>query len=325
MRESILTVLVAPVPGGGGQGTFSELLSYLQPLAERGQLCYIRQAQAGPAAARNMGARAAQGEIVAFTDNDCLPEHDWIAKLVSGYDTEVVAIGGLIKNVVNDHWLTPFYLVQDERHRSPDEPLTYLDSANASFRRSVFLELGGFRETFTFPCAEDMDLGMRLLSAGHRLRLDRGAVVWHVNRTSLLDMIQQSIWRGLGEAYIMFEYDRDFLKHASQGMRLSVRRMLGHLIRVASGMPTSLRTLAFAILFSLRIAGFAFPQLEYYKDKIYPYKYEYCRSLALGWRRTYLCLALLWLDRILRLLGQVCGTLSYTYRQAKRGRLPSCL
>ncbi len=46
---------------------------------------YVRQDNAGPACARNHGARLAQGEFLAFTDSDCVPHEDWISQLMAGF------------------------------------------------------------------------------------------------------------------------------------------------------------------------------------------------------------------------------------------------
>jgi glycosyltransferase involved in cell wall biosynthesis len=49
---------------------------------------YIRQENGGPAKARNTGAREAEGEIIAFTDSDCIPEANWIEALIETFDAE---------------------------------------------------------------------------------------------------------------------------------------------------------------------------------------------------------------------------------------------
>ena len=53
-----------------------------------------RQSNAGPASARNTGARLASGEILVYTDADCVPKPDWLSQLVAGFGEGIVAVGG---------------------------------------------------------------------------------------------------------------------------------------------------------------------------------------------------------------------------------------
>jgi len=55
-------------------------------------LTYLHQENAGPAAARNCGAKESQDEIIFFTDSDCVPERDWIEKSIKPFQEEKVAV-----------------------------------------------------------------------------------------------------------------------------------------------------------------------------------------------------------------------------------------
>jgi len=60
---------------------------------------YLQQENRGPAAARNRGIQEAKGEIVAFTDDDCLAPADWLSRLTDGYDRypQVAGVGGYLE------------------------------------------------------------------------------------------------------------------------------------------------------------------------------------------------------------------------------------
>ncbi len=127
----------------------------------------------GPAAARNAGWRGALGSIIAFTDDDCVPDRHWLLEGVSALDrTGADAAGGRI--------VVPI----------PPEPTDYeLDAtgleraefatANAFCRRDALLAVGGFDERFTQAWREDSDLQFALLTAGFTVASAPDAIVVH--------------------------------------------------------------------------------------------------------------------------------------------------
>src|SRR5688572_3463399 len=119
---------------------------------------YVRVAgRHGPAAARNAGWRASHGEIIAFTDDDCVPDSGWVAAGVAGFaDPAVAAVTG--QTIVplpakpTDHAVTTAGLQGSE-----------FITANCFCRREILVALGGFDEQFTAAWREDSDLQFRIL------------------------------------------------------------------------------------------------------------------------------------------------------------------
>jgi GT2 family glycosyltransferase len=130
----------------------------------------------GPAGARNRGWRASSAPLVAFIDDDCVPEPAWLRAMATGL-TEADVVVGRTKPPHNQvDRIGPFssYIDSDS---APD--LAYL-SCNIAYRRSVLEQLGGFdEERFPFPNGEDTDLGLRARKAGFRDRSEPDALVWH--------------------------------------------------------------------------------------------------------------------------------------------------
>lgn len=105
----------------------------------------------GPAVARNAGWRAACGEIIAFTDDDCLPTPGWLRAGLSAFiDGIVGASGKLIMPLAH----TPTDYERDAVQLEKSEFVT----ANCFYRRDMLERVGGFDERFTAAWREDSDL-----------------------------------------------------------------------------------------------------------------------------------------------------------------------
>jgi GT2 family glycosyltransferase len=126
----------------------------------------------GPAAARNAGWRAARGEIIAFTDDDCVPHPQWLGMGVGAFEGDTVGAAGRIIVPVPP---TPTDYERDVAGLECSEFAT----ANCFYRRDALVEVGGFDERFTMAWREDSDLYLTLLERGHRLVKVPAAVVVH--------------------------------------------------------------------------------------------------------------------------------------------------
>lgn len=161
---------------------------------------YVLEPQPGQSRARNRGLARATGELVAFTDDDCVAEAGWLSGLAREYaDQRVMAVTGVVVPLELE---TPSqYLFEAQggfrrgfRRRVLDgtrvEPATSAGlagaGANATFRRRVFDELGPFREWLgpgtPARAADDNDIFCRILSAGYTVVYDPGRIVWHRHR-----------------------------------------------------------------------------------------------------------------------------------------------
>jgi GT2 family glycosyltransferase len=127
----------------------------------------------GPAAARNRGWQAANGDIIAFTDDDCIPAADWLAVGSASFDNPTVhGISGRI--------IVPVPSVPTDYERTvaglEHGPFA---TANCLYRRSVLSVVGGFDERFTVAWREDTDLEFALRAEGCRLIRQPAAIVVH--------------------------------------------------------------------------------------------------------------------------------------------------
>jgi glycosyltransferase involved in cell wall biosynthesis len=152
------------------------------PLAERVGIkdCpfsvrFLRDTNQGPATARNRGIREARGSIVAFTDDDCLPEPTWLETIAEAMrDAALYAVHGPVKSAVPP--IDPF--VHSLNTKREDGVAT----ANLAVRREMLLAVGGFDETFAAPYFEDFDLAKRLEAAYGPIAWRDDMVVQHPHR-----------------------------------------------------------------------------------------------------------------------------------------------
>lgn len=131
----------------------------------------------GPAAARNEGARAARAPVIAFTDDDCLPDANWLREGLAAIEAGADAAGGRIVVPL------PQRPTDFERDTSGLERAEFA-TANVFCRRAAFEEVGGFEESFTAAWREDSDLHFQLLRAGYSVGRAERAVVVHPARAA---------------------------------------------------------------------------------------------------------------------------------------------
>ena len=145
----------------------------------------------GPSAARNAGAALAAGELVAFTDNDCVVRPDWLRALVPYLgDPAVGFAGGRVVGPPEGGPIMAFEAVRSSLDMGPNsgevgvgQSIPYMPSCNLIARRVLLERLGGFAEDM--PIGEDVDLIWRGREAGARALYAPEGVVVHHHRSRL--------------------------------------------------------------------------------------------------------------------------------------------
>jgi GT2 family glycosyltransferase len=126
----------------------------------------------GPAAARNRGWHAAEGSIIAFTDDDTIPERQWLREGCAALTPEWVAVWGRVRVPV------PPAATDYERDAGRLDNAEFV-TANCFVRRSALVTVGGFDERFRAAWREDSDLFFSLLERAGRVAPAPRAVVLH--------------------------------------------------------------------------------------------------------------------------------------------------
>jgi glycosyltransferase involved in cell wall biosynthesis len=160
-----------------------------------------------PAVARNIGAAESSGDLICFTDADCIPSQDWLSTLLSRHqDPSITIVGGGVAFPADNYWrladnISTFH---PYLHTGPPGTRDQLPSLNLSVQRRVWNQVGPFDERYPRAAGEDADWTMRARLAGHRLHFEPRAFVSHVpERTTFEDLWRHAV--GFGQYSIKLD------------------------------------------------------------------------------------------------------------------------
>ena len=183
-------------------------------ISERfGYIRLINQENKGLSAARNVGIAAAEGEIVAFTDSDCVADPDWLHYLVTTFiRSGRAAVGGpnfpppedtLVPSAVAVSPGGPTHVLMS------DEIAEHIPGCNMAFKKTALEEINGFDPVFR-AAGDDVDLCWRLQNQGYQIGFSPAAVVWHFRRNTVQAYLNQQRGYGKAEAQLYFKHPYRF-------------------------------------------------------------------------------------------------------------------
>jgi len=214
----------------------------------------IKQKQAGPAKARNNGAKRARYEIVVFTDADCVPTKNWLREMLKPFaDPNVAAVQGAYKTKQSS-FMARFIQVEIE-HRYAKmlkaKELDWIGSYSAAYRKDIFLKEGGFDEKFPKASGEDPELSYRLHKKGYKLVFNPKAIVYHRHAESLIHYLRKKFQHAYWRVLLYKIHKEKMVRDAYTPQTLKAQlAMLAFAILFAILIPFN-TLFAFASLFSL--------------------------------------------------------------------------
>lgn len=154
---------------------------------------------AGPGAGRELAWRASSAPLVAFTDDDCQPEPDWLEQCLAAMSAtgRAVVVGRTVPDPRQVHLLVDF-----ARTQRVEDP-RFAQTCNVVYRRADLHAAGGFDRGFRAPGGEDTDLALRVEGLGSPRVFCADAVVRHdVRATSLRATLRETLrWQDVPRLY----------------------------------------------------------------------------------------------------------------------------
>jgi len=163
----------------------------------------LRQKNQGPAAARNEGVKHAKGNIILFTDSDCVPNRDWIEQMILPFkrDNDIAGVKGtyrtkqrsLAARFVQIEYEDKYDLLRKSKY------IDFIDTYSAAFKRDVFRKFRGYDTEFPVACAEDVELSYRISKKGYKMVFNPKAVVYHTHPNTIRSYLRKkykfAFWR----------------------------------------------------------------------------------------------------------------------------------
>ena len=209
---------------------------------------YFHEPRRGQALARNTGIPLASGEVIAFTDDDCIPAKDWLSKKVQNFSDPTIwaCTGRVVKHsdgdasqlfeevagqdlggerrvfTQQDIHFGPGMLLANAtkvfaKHMKSSAPVPWClgHGSSMAFRREAFRQNGGFDERYGWGCplggCEDIEILYRTLKAGQKTAYEPAAVVRHKHRFTAEEVFKTRYIYSYGGAGFMRQNQKDML------------------------------------------------------------------------------------------------------------------
>jgi GT2 family glycosyltransferase len=295
----------------------------IQRAAARGVRVLTTQGRLGPAAARNIGAEAATGDILFFLDADVCPHPDAMERVAAAFaDPGVDAvIGSYDDNPSSRDFLSQYKnLMHCFVHQNAHSEASTFWSGCGAIRREVFLAMSGFDASYKRPAIEDIELGYRMRKAGRRVLLDRDLRVTHLKKWTFWGLLKTDVLdRGIPWTELIL---RDQKMPNDLNLQISQRVSIGLVYLM----------LLYAAIHALRFGGYALLPLftilfillsSFWSDGAEHRSFGVCAAMVAGAAAIVFAAWRIHMRGLIPLVVAIVPLLFLRHRYDKRGRWAS--
>ena len=196
--ENKMEIIV--VDDGSTDNTRDVVKRYVDYKVTRSQshkVTYLWQEKKGPAAARNRGWRRAKGDVIFFTDADCIPARDCLAVMTEDIVKKNIGVTAGTYGIKNRQSIVATSIHEEImfRHLRMPNYINSFGTYNVLIKRSILNGLGGFNENYLSSSAEDSDLSYRIIAKGYKIYFEKQSAVLHFYRENLYGYLKNQFKR----------------------------------------------------------------------------------------------------------------------------------
>ena len=214
----------------GSKAPLSEVAARFQ---KRLNIRLLTQSPSGPATARNFGASHSQAEYLAFIDDDCEPDVNWLKNIADMFRLSPDSgIGGKTNNALTDNLYSAtsqliidrIYNYYNDDNSGSAKPL-FFTSNNLAIPRKLFEQMGGFDKSFPIAAAEDREFCNRWIKQGNQFVYAPDATVKHSHWLSFRKFLRQHFNYGRG-SFLFHRITKDSVQKRIRRGTLSLYQQL---------------------------------------------------------------------------------------------------
>ncbi len=189
----------------------------------------IQQKNSGPATARNNGVKQARGDVIVFTDDDCIAEQGWLKEMLTPFkDKSVSGVQGAYASMQKE-FMARFSQMEIEYRYEKMKKQKFIDfigSYSAAYRKKDFLEVNGFDSRFKIASGEDPDFSFKLAEKGKKLVFNPKAVVFHKHPVSPAGYFRTKFFRAFWRVRLYKKHSEKAVKDSYTPQLMKARIVL---------------------------------------------------------------------------------------------------